>query len=148
MTEQTPTYYGHAITPKLTKEQERQAIEMLAEGKSMRQITNELGVSYSRIRTLRDKRRTAENAAILQATKTTPLALNDLQNRLDKMTELLNSVVAFQASQSNWMARMNKALGRRQVENSNLRKTRKELIAEGRELKRFYHAKNGRKWQP
>ncbi len=146
MTAQTPTCYGRPVTPKLTKEQEQQVVELLAQGKSQVAITEARGISIGRVRQVRSKRQAAEAQAILQATKNTPVALNALQEALTKAIELLENLTGEIGRVVVEQRKMNKALYRRATENKHLREERakdKQLI---RDLKKFYHGKTGREW--
>lgn len=146
MTGQSPNFYGNAVTPKLTKEQEQRVIELLAQGKSQTAITQELGISIGRVRQVRAKRQAAEAQAILQATKNTPFALETLQESMTKVVELLAGLTVELTLLKTEHRKMNKALYRRQTENKRLRETVAEQKAALRELKRFYHGKTGREW--
>ncbi|WP_143324334.1 hypothetical protein [Caulobacter sp. FWC2] len=141
-----PTFYGHPITPKLTKEQEARAIELFAEGMSIKKVATTLQVGENRVRTLRDKRKTAEAQALFQATKNTPAALNNLQEGLNKVISILDQLVTNEAAQNTEIRKMNKALFRRSTENKRLRETVAQQKADLRDLKRFYHGKTGREW--
>mgnify|MGYP000440964936 CR=1 FL=1 len=116
MTDQPRTWNGRLVTPKLTKEQVQKVIELLAQGKSQVAITEALGISIGRVRQVRAKRQAAEAQAILQATKSTPIALYALQEAQAKTIELLNNLTAELGRVVVEQRKMNKALYRRATE--------------------------------
>lgn len=146
MTDHVPTFYGHPITPKLTKEQQARVIELLAEGMSVKKIAETLQVGENRVRVLKDKTKIAEAQALLQATKKTPQALANLREAQTKIIELLDNLTAELGRVVVEQRKMNKALYRRATENKHLRQERAKDKAILRDLKKFYHNKTGREW--
>lgn len=139
------TFYGNAITPKLTHEQETKAIEMIAQGKKLVDIQNELGVSYGRIRQLKQKRSAAQSAAMFQATRDTPKALNALQEGQDKMIALITTLVTEIQQMKTVQGKHGKALMRRQLELKAKTETARELKRQKQELAKLVWNQTGRK---
>jgi len=138
------TVYGHATTPQLTAEQKAQVAELLASGKTMKAITEEVGCSYGRVRQVKASKSAAEAGLIFQAMSVTPRKLEAMQTGLALLTKLTDTLVSEVQAVRGELAKANKALYRRQLELKRSRETVREQKARIAELTRLLHIKSPR----
>jgi septal ring factor EnvC (AmiA/AmiB activator) len=138
------TFYGNKTTPKLTAEQKARVVELLAAGKTMKVIQEDVGCSYGRIRQVKDSKSAAEASLIFQALNVTPRKLEAMASSLTLLTKLTDTLVSEVNAVKGELRKANKALYRRQLELKKSRETVREQKARIAELTRLLHIKSPR----
>ncbi|OAH42778.1 hypothetical protein AX777_05940 [Sphingobium yanoikuyae] len=128
---------------KFTDSQREQYAELAANGTSNVQIAKAMNISIHLATKLRDELETNKAIERVRLTQTIPLKMDKMA---DVMTAVLNMMGDVRQELCNVKATNNKmaaAMRRLQMENKNLRQTRKDARAEVRKLRQELHRVRG-----